>query len=239
MKKPSSLWVIWAALCGLAIHGFGIAWAICLYNRHHADGFSLLNHFVSELGSPHRSEMARVFNGSLILSSPLLFPILLTLCVHLKTRLSRAAALTGFCATLGVVGVGFFPMDFLKPHLVAAMLFFWGWLFTLSLFTVALWRKFPFRETLLLRFAGIAALAANLSFLAILMRFVHAILQLNHAPTSLDSLRRPFVWDVAISEWSVLLTAMLWNLAACAYLRRINTQNLRESAKFAATLPLP
>ena len=228
MNEKVTRLAIWTALGGQTLQGFGIAWAIYLYNQQHPASFSLLCNFVSELGAPHSSMMAKVFNRTLILSSPLTFPMLCALGVHIKTKLSHVALVTGFCSMLGVIGVGISPMDILKPHLIAAMMFFWGWLLTVFLFTVAFWRKYSFKASPALVLSGVLAMTACGTFLAFLMRWVASLQRagsfnpsgLNRPGFNLQTFHRPVIWDIAILEWSVVLSIALWNLAAFYYLLR-------------------
>ena len=229
MKPKTTKRALWIALGGQTLQGLGIAWAIYLYNQQHSANYSLLCNFVSELGSPHQSMMAKVFNRTLIYTSPLVFPIVWSLGTHIRTKLSYTAIATGFCALLGAVGVGVLPMDFLKPHLIAAMMFFWGWLLTMFLFTAAFCRKYSFKASPALMISGIVAMVACGTFLRYLGKSVAAFQRaglLNGTATgkalpTLESFHRPAIWDIAILEWGVVFSIALWVLVTFIYLLRV------------------
>lgn len=224
MNKKTTLFAIWTAMGGLLLQGIGIAWAICLYNQQHPLPYSFSNHFVSELGAPHFTMMAKVFNQTNIVCAPLVFLMLVALAAHLRNKLSILGAIAGFCATFGLIGVGIFPMDSLRPHLVGAMMYFWGWLFTVSFFTAAFLRRYSFKKSPTLVITGFLVIACCLSFLSFLTKWTIAmeragILQ-KLSYEKMHALHRPVVWDIAILEWSVVFSIALWNLAIFFYLLR-------------------
>jgi len=185
--------------------------------------FNPLRNFVSELGSEKSSRAAGVFNGSLILSSPLLFTLVYSLGMRIKGRLGYAALAMGFCALLGSTWVGFTPMDQLKLHLIAALMFFWGWLAAVFLFIIGFWRKYSFKNSPLFILAGLNALIVTGAFLAVLTRALLGI-----PSTSLQQIRtfrRPPIWDVAILEWCVVLSFFAWILAAAHFLSRTHSSD--------------
>jgi len=225
----------WMALCGMGVEVIGIAWAIHLWNQTHPEGYTFLRNFVSELGAPKDSGMARVFNGTISFASLLALPVVYALGFTLRTKLARAAMVFGSCAGAGAIGVGFFPMDlaFLMPHLIAALFFFWGWLIAVFLFTADFWRNRAVRPAPAMIVAGLTVWAALVPFLCVLTIALMSFLgsgggaiangamgaPIQHPP----AFHRPRIWDIAILEWCVLTSTWLWNLAASLYLLRRRT----------------
>lgn len=231
----------WVSLAGMAVQMVGTAWAIHLWNQSHAEAYSFLRNFVSELGAPKNSPMAMVFHCTIILSSLLAVANVYALGGLLRGRLGFAAMGFGFLSTLGVVGVAIFPMDvsFLMPHLVFALIFFWGWLLTVFLFTAALWRKVSFRGAPALILSGIAVWIVTGFFLWILMRALGGFLASGGGGDAQGVLGapikepaafvRPPIWDIAILEWCVVAATSLWNFSASHYLLRSGRSSPKSS----------
>lgn len=235
MKRHWIRGAAWMALCGMAIEVIGIAWAIHLWNQTHPEGYTFLRNFVSELGAPKESVMARVFNGTISFASLLALPVVFALGFSLRTKLARAAMVFGACAGAGAIGVGIFPMDlaFLMPHLVAAMFFFWGWLIAVFLFTADFWRNRATRPAPGMILAGISVWAALVPFLFVLTLGLIAFLNSGGGAIAHGAMgapvqhphafQRPRIWDIAVLEWCVLSSTWLWNLAASLFLLRGKT----------------
>ena len=232
MKKNWIRGAGWMAMCGLAVEVIGIAWAIHLWNQSHPEGYTFLRNFVSELGAPRDSGMARVFNGTISLSSLLALPVVYALGFSLRTNLARAAMVFGSCAGAGAIGVGIFPMDlaFLMPHLAAALFFFWGWLIAVFLFTLDFWGNRAMRPAPMMILAGILVWTALVPFLCVLTAGLVAFLSSGGGAIANGAMgapvqhpmafHRPAIWGIAVLEWCVLASTMLWNLAASVHLLR-------------------
>ncbi len=227
MSMKSNHLPIWLAFCGLLVQICGIAWAISIFSAERG-GFSFLNNFVSELGAPRHTMMAQVFNWTMIISSLMLYPLMYSLGMHIKTKLGYIATILGTCALAGAVGVGFAPMDLLVPHIILAMMFFWGWLFAVILFTIAFCRKFSFHESPSLVLAGIFSIIACCLFLAVVFNAFHMSADTCFNIKNPQAFKRPAIWDIAILEWCVVITLVTWNLATLRYLlgRRHNSMEM-------------
>ncbi|MET0262720.1 MAG: hypothetical protein ABW223_07465 [Rariglobus sp.] len=218
MTTPSISTSIRAGMIGLLVLGAGITWTGVHFQNADGSAFNPLRNFVSELGSQKLSRASGVFNVCLIVGSLLFFPLVRDLAARLNRKMRRAVLTTGICALIGVIGCGFASMDHLKPHLGAAMLYFWGWLATTLIFTVGLWRKYTFRHAPLLLLAGIASSLLAVIFLAVLLIALIGIL--NGAFAAPQNFQRPAVWDIAVLEWSVVASFVVWMSAAMAHLHK-------------------
>ncbi|CAN5909000.1 hypothetical protein BH11VER1_BH11VER1_09280 [soil metagenome] len=218
MKSPSITWSLRLSLLGLLILSASMLWTAYHFKNVDGSPFNPLRNFVSELGMPKSSQAAAWFNLGIIVSSPLFFPLVCILGSRIKGWLGYAAIGVGFCALLGSVGVGFVPMDQLKLHLLAALIFFWGWLGTAFLFTVGFWRRYSFREAPSLILAGILTILSSIGFLAVLTRTMNG--PVGQAFLKPNSFKRPLVWDLAILEWCVVGSFVVWVLTAQFYLHR-------------------
>lgn len=109
-------------------------------------------------------------------------------------------------------------MDNLRPHILAALLFFWAWLASALVFTTGFCRGCTFRAAPSVVLAGLASVVACGAFLTVLtISFRHFDPAAFH---QLLGASRPKVWTIAILEWCVVSTFFLWVLTVIAYLRR-------------------
>ena len=210
--QPAPAWSHRLGLAGLVVLTVGMLWAAAHFKNVDGTAFNPLHNFVSELGSA-KSSAAAIFNRSLLISGPMIFAMVFTLGIRLRTRLGVAAIVTGFGALAGLIGVGLESMDSLIPHLIAALCYFWGWLATALLFTIACWRR---HHSIV--FASLGTLAATGAFLAVL---THALLGfVKMTSHEITAFRRPIFWDIAILEWCVVLSFFAWALTVIVHLRR-------------------
>lgn len=197
---------------------FGIAGAVIamlsallagiMYRGKERERYSPLNHFISELGEVGVSKLAWAFNLSLVLAGLALVPASITLGVLLHGFLAKLALAAGvICAvSLGLVGV--FPMNQIKPHGKAAMAYFRSGLVMVLLFSLAIAFQ-PGDETLIPRLYGLAGLPPMFSFGSFLVLIGRAA-QKEDDPLSTEEVERPRVWTLAVVEWSIFLTVLLW-----------------------------
>jgi hypothetical protein len=153
----------------------------------------------------------------MILSGLLISPIYWALSRHIHSRLGYVAFGVGVFTTLCTISLGFLPMDYMKPHIVAALGFFGGLMLTTLLFTVAFCRKYSFRASPALVSSGVVLLSLSGVFLVVVLLALKAAMDgvLGTAVQHPQSFQRPQIWDIAILEWCVVLALGLWNLSAC------------------------
>ncbi|MBW7880682.1 MAG: DUF998 domain-containing protein [Anaerolineae bacterium] len=171
-----------------------------------ADGqrYSLLNHFVSELGHTQDSKLAAVFNAALVFGALMLGLHLVGVGLRFRSFFRYIVCVVG--AVVGIAGalVGVFPMDVnTNMHRLVALGFFEGSLLLLIIFSlfVGLTRQCAYPRWMAL--LAIPMLAANLVFLNELR--LDGIDALALALT----LREPFRL-ICASEWAVILAVLLW-----------------------------
>lgn len=179
------------------------------YSGKHGESYSVLNHFISELGERGVSRNAALFNVGLFTGGILFIPF----CVGLGMRLgswvawiaTAAGALAGgFCAAVGV-----FPMNTLAIHTFVAMWFFRLGLVTTLLFGFAILFQ---RQTRISRWASLFSLVAVAAFAGFL------ILAPRMGATGSGPLdpsfyeNRPRIWILPLAEWGVFAATILWFL---------------------------
>jgi len=129
-------------LCGLVgpvLMLAGVVVPAVGYQGRSGEAYSPFNHFISELGEVGVSQLAWLFNGSLVVSGVLMAVFLAFLgATSARGWAGRRAGRGG--GGPRVVSRGPVPMNDLHPHLRAAFTFFDGGLVAVALFTVAVLR---------------------------------------------------------------------------------------------------
>lgn len=200
------------AIFGGIIFALGICMSASNFEGFSSDEYSLTNHFISELGWTRVSPLAIFFNSGLVICCLAYFPMMWMLGREIRTRLGYIAMISGFLMLGAGAAVGFLPLDALKPHLIAAFVFFWAFLITAVLFLLAFmprWNRNPSRSMVVV---GCISAAVLLSFLIFpkdsTIRFIKD-------PAGFE---RPDFWGLVILEWSVLFSVYLWGLTAVSVL---------------------
>jgi hypothetical membrane protein len=185
--------------------------AAFLYRGSRGERFSVLNHFVSELGELGISRGARLFNAGLILGGLLLTPFLIGLGSAINSWLGWLGMLAGVGAALSLAGVGLYPMNDLERHSLAAMLYFRFGLGMIGLYGLAFLFPTANRQV-------VPSFAILISFLAAgcYTSFLFLSRSKNEpqdprVPSDPDSgPERPRLWTLAIVEWLVFSSSVLW-----------------------------
>ena len=182
-----------------------------VYRGKRGERFSLLNHFISELGEVGVSPAAWVFNIGLLLGGLVLLPYIVGLGIALGGILGWFGTAAGVIAVLGVAAVGIFPMNNLKPHAFAAMTYFRAGLVMVSFFGLAILSQ-PTGKTVVPPAANTLSLLAFLAYGAFLA--LPRMKKKGQKPTdTLDpeqTPERPQVWALPTLEWVVFFATILW-----------------------------
>lgn len=185
--------------------------AACNYHDAHGS-FSIFDHYVSDLGTPDRSILAPVFNGSLVAGGLLLALFLYSLGSRIGNAWGRWAGrmgiLMGACCSL----VGLVTAEHLEIHLPMAIAFFVTGIFVVALFSVAI-HVDGRNMSLGLLVAGSITVAAFAAFLAQLYwRTTWIEVGRNIAP--------PAIRLAMLLEWIAFVSIHAWIVAiACRYRR--------------------
>jgi len=195
------------ALLGLVSVGvilLGMLAAAVPYRGHRGEGYSPLNHFVSELGEIAVSRLAWAFNLGLVLGGIGLGIFLLLLADRLAGRFRTALIAAGLVALASGTLVGIFPMDYRLTHRIVSGLFFLtGWLVVA---VVDLWLLRAPRPGLprWLLVPGAAVVAIFLTFIAVYSTY-------HPANPDAPMLSRPDAfWIFPFLEWAALLSLQAW-----------------------------
>jgi hypothetical membrane protein len=197
-------------LAGVIIVAFCSLVAALFYIGPEGESYSLLNHFISELGEVGVSPLAWLFNLGLVAGGLLFIPFSLGLGLSLPGWLSKAGMVAGIGAGLALAGVGFFPMNHLQPHITAALTYFRLGLVTVVLFGLAIQLQ-PKGGVVIDKRANLASLLAAACYASFIL-----YASLTPTPGGTDALDpsfrsgRPPVWPLAVMEWLVFFSTIVW-----------------------------
>jgi hypothetical membrane protein len=182
-----------------------------VYRGKRGERYSLLNHFISELGEVGVSSAAWVFNAGLFLGGLILTPYILGLGISFGSLSGWLGTAAGIIAVLGVSAVGIFPMNNLKPHVIAAMTYFRAGLAMVFFFGLAILFQ-PAGKPVVPPLSALLSLLAILAYGAFLT--LPRIFKKEQRPeNSLDPEQvpeRPRVWALATLEWLVFFSTIAW-----------------------------
>ena len=215
VRAPSSALVTGvatsAAITGAVSIATGSLVTALAYTGSKGEGYSPINHWVSELGDPGQSALAPVFNAGLVVGG-VAFAVFM---------LGFAWGVIGILAGLSGALVGVFPMNHLDVHRVVAAGFFnLGWI-AVALASADIELRHDRRFHRLLTHVGALAVAAFVAFLVV----VRVDGRLGQAVTN-DEIR-PAVWLSTILEWAVVIGIMAWSFLAGVSWRRSAGRSMR------------
>ena len=203
--------LFWSGLAGTVSIVLSVTCAALVYRGRKSERYSLLNHFISELGEVGISRGAWAFNGGMVLTGILLLPFAVCLGPVLGGVLGWVGASLAVVAALGAAAVGVFPMNTLRRHVPAAMVFFYGGLGLAVVVGVAILVQPPGR-VVIPKLASVLSLATALAFGAflvlppIVIPGFDPINQLN----PLVKADRPRFWILPFMEWQVFIWTVAW-----------------------------
>ena len=123
-----------------------VFYPIFQYRGKRGERYSMLNHFISELGEMGVSRAAWIFNGGLLLAGLVMLPYVIGLGIAFDSLLGWLGTAAGIIAVLGVSAVGVFPMNNVKSHTLAAMTYFRAGLVMVFFFGVAIFFQSDIRH---------------------------------------------------------------------------------------------
>jgi hypothetical membrane protein len=182
-----------------------------VYRGKCGERYSLLNHFISELGEVGVSRAAWFFNTGLFLGGLVLLPYIISLGISFGSLLGWLGSSAGIVAVLGVAAVGIFPMNNLKPHAIAAMTYFRAGLVMVFFFGLAILFQ-PSGKSSVPPTANLLSLLAFLAYGTFLT--LPRIRKKEQKPAELldpeQTSDRPQVWALPALEWAVFFSTIAW-----------------------------
>ena len=190
-----------------------------LYTGKAQERYSILNHFISELGEAGVSDRAKVFNYGLIAGGALLVPFVIGFGMVLSSVWAVLATIAGVWAAVSCILVGVFPMNNLEPHVKVATSYFRSGLVMVLLFGIAILVQPP-GQAKISPLASITSLLAALSYGSFLFlgRLPENTPAAPEGPNPELIPDRPQFLGLAALEWLVFLSTILWFIAAVIFL---------------------
>lgn len=204
-----STWFPLIAVTGVSLLSVCTLAAALAYTGRSGEKYSLLNHYISELGEVGVSRFAWLFNAGMILGGICFLFFVLGLGLTLQSFWGWLGLVAGTVASLSCSLVGVFSMNHLQPHIWAAMTYFRSGLLTVLFFGIAiLFQDSPARIHPMANLSGLVALASYASFL-ITSTIVYRRKKVAALVTE-DLRQRPRVWPLAVLEWAIFLSTVFW-----------------------------
>jgi hypothetical protein len=212
-------WYWLFGLLGCIVISTAILASAVIYRGVNGQRYSLLNHYISELGEVGVSQRAAWFNIGMILTGIFFLPFTTGLGLALNNSWGYLGMVAGLWAGISCLLVGVYPMNNLTPHSRVATSYFRGGLVTVLLFTLAIFFQAP-GATVIPRWANLAGLLAIICYASFI------VLSDKHdseagedkSEEELAVKERPRVSPISALEWLVFITTIIWFLviALCA-----------------------
>jgi hypothetical membrane protein len=198
-------------LAGCMLVAFSVAYSALCYTGKTEEHYSILNHFISELGEVGVSKKATVFNSGLILAGISLVPFILGIGFLLDNLWAKLGILFGLTTAISCALVGVFPMNNLNAHVRAATLYFRSGFITVILLTIGILTQ-PMNQVVVPWYAGIFGGLAVFAYGYFLFLIRNQKIGRGETDTlNPDAIsERPRFWLVALVEWMVFFTTLFW-----------------------------
>ena len=182
------------------------------YRGSKGERYSILNHFISELGEVGVSRLAVVFNTAMILAGTLFLPLMIGLGLQLNSVWGKLGMVAGIVAAVACLFVGVFPMNTIKLHTTAAMTYFRFGLLTVLLFSIAVLAQ-PAGQRIIPLYVSVIGFFSMVTYAVFLIIVAPPKKSQQEDGESLEvdaEKPRPRFWKVAFWEWLVFLSTIVW-----------------------------
>ena len=173
----------------------------------------MLNHFVSELGEIGVSHLWIIFSIGLIIGGAFYLLFMIGLGFYIENIIAKIGMLLGSFSAIACILVGFFPMNFLVPHYLAALSFFMGAMLTILVFTLAIAIQKEPKIPKLFIILGLVVFGIYMALNTIDFSTIGENLDMGTG----GIINRPAVWNLAIIEWAAVLAVSLYLLLIAVY----------------------
>ena len=202
MKSSQYIITLVSGLLGAIIISLGILVSSTYFIGCSDQNYSILNHFISELGQYQCSEKAHIFNICLIIGTPLLIYYYLNILPESVKKIKSLFTIIILLLGVSAICIGIFSMDKIVMHIIFAIIFFYLCFFASLAFNIyALF----FDKKDIPKYFMISGILLSVSLLANIIEF-HQLDQ-NMLETLKD---RPNILLVCVFEWLSLGTMLLF-----------------------------
>lgn len=202
MKSSQYIITLVSGLLGAIIISLGILVSSTYFIGCSDQNYSILNHFISELGQYQCSEKAHIFNICLIIGTPLLIYYYLNILPESVKKIKSLFTIIILLLGVSAICIGIFSMDKIVMHIISAIIFFYLCFFASLAFNIyALF----FDKKDIPKYFMISGILLSVSLLPNIIEF-HQLDQ-NMLETLKD---RPNILLVCVFEWLSLGTMLLF-----------------------------
>lgn len=185
-----------------------------IYTGKQGERYSILNHFISELGEQGVSRLAVVFNAGLICAGLVFLVFVIGVGLLIPGIFAKLGLVVGCVAAISLSLVGVFPMNNLKRHGQAALMYFRSMLVMELCFGLAIILQ-PAGQEALPRALALVCLAAVATYGAFLILLGKPAKEEGEEAevAGLDPTNkpvRPKFWLLPSLEWLVFAASILW-----------------------------
>lgn len=194
-----------------------------VYRGKAGEKYSVLNHYISELGEVGVSKAAPLFNLGLIIGSLAFIPFITGLTLDLGNLWAKIGLVVGIWSTLSCALVGVFPMNRMETHKRVAVSYFRSGLVMVLLYSIAVFVQ-PAGAVMIPKASNAAGLLAFSCYAAFLLAMdTHK--KKDEEPEALeteteDEWVRPDVSRFTILEWAISFSNFLWFLVVALFVLR-------------------
>lgn len=217
-----AVWYPWFGIAGSLLIILCMCVAGLVYRGADGERYSVLNHYISELGEVGVSQAAVVFNAGLIVGSLLFVPFVVGMGLVLDNTWAKIGMAVGIWSTLSCALVGVFPMNHMNIHSKVALSYFRSGLVMVLLYSTAVFaqRAGEIAIPKLSNLAGLLAFLCYGSFLAVSDSGKKKETEESDNPRPKEDFVRPRYWKAAILEWLVFFSTILWFLIVALFTLR-------------------
>ena len=185
------------------------------------ESYSMLNHFISELGHTQRSVYFWVFNSGLIFGGAYMTVFALGIRLGFRGKLRDTISVMAFIAAISCSLVGVFPVDDFANHVKVALSFFGMGLVTILVVTyLTIMGKTP----ALPRASIVPGLITAAAFAGFLFSPSDLFRTWVEAP---EDFSRPDIWHKPIMEWLCFFSMQVW-IVMVSWLQLVRSTSSRN-----------
>jgi hypothetical membrane protein len=189
-----------------------------VYRGKKGERYSVLNHYISELGEVGVSKWAALFNFGLIAGSLAFLPFVIGLGLTLESLWAKLGMVVGIWCTISCLLVGVFPMNQMEKHKWVAVSYFRSGLIMVLLFSIAVFVQ-PASAVRVPKVSNIAGLLAFICY-ASFLSLMDINKKKNHDQNALDpeeEPERPRFSKLTVLEWAISFSNFLWFLIVALF----------------------
>ncbi|MBN2153558.1 MAG: DUF998 domain-containing protein [Candidatus Lokiarchaeota archaeon] len=199
----------WFGVAASAAMVAGVALSTVKFTGMRQEPYSILNHFISELGDPRFAPRKTLFATTLVTSGALMLPFAIGIGLAIGTLLSGIVAWIGIFCAITCCMIGFVPEHKEKAHLAVASCFFLGIAVLMTFFTIAISIQPVAMYPAWVIWATVAVLAVVASFIVDTVLLPKSELARTTRPWDWPN-GRPKFWRNPFLEWCSFFAMITW-----------------------------